>query len=204
MAIALGTENKRQVRLVVALFALLVLIGGWELRGSFGASSTAPRPVALPAPGLVSGHAAASDGQNAKGAQAQKLSNAGLDPTLHIDKLAQSENVIYAGTGRNIFSAESAPVVIEAPVQSARVETPVVIAPPSPPKPPPIDLKYLGYTQTEDKAFEALLVRGDDLFMARTGEIVYHRYKVGTIQPSSVQVTDLGRNNTEIIAVAVK
>jgi hypothetical protein len=40
--------------------------------------------------------------------------------------------------------------------------------------------------------------------MARTGEIVYHRYKVGTIQPSSVQVTDLGRNNTEIIAVAVK
>ena len=204
MTIALGTENKRQVRLVMALFGLLVVIGGWELRGSLGSSSSSARPVPSPPPALASGRAAAGDEHNEKGTQAQKLSNVGIDPTLHIERLAQSENVIYSGTGRNIFSPESAPVVIEAPVQSARVETPVVIAPPSPPKPPPIDLKYLGYTQTEDKAFEALLIRGDDIFMARSGEIVYHRYKVGTIQPSSVQVTDLGRNNTEIIAVAVK
>jgi hypothetical protein len=208
MAIPLGTENKRQVYIVVALFALILIIGGYELFGPFGGSSTTPPPATIPNltaqqaanTRTASGAKPASTSQNTEAADAEKLNNNGLDPTVHFDKLEQSEQVEYAGTGRNIFSAESAPAQIEPAISNGReaqVYTPP--SPPEPPRPPAIDLKYFGYTQARDKSIKAFFTHGEDVFMARSGEIVDHRYKVGLIKASSVQVTDLSYNNTQTL-----
>lgn len=198
MALQIGAENKRQVYMVIVLFSVVAIAGGWELYQNF---STPSRSHTVPPPAIrtvaVPGQQAGGTGQDA-----QKLDNAGIDPTLHFDKLAQSEDVEYEGTGRNIFSADSAPVAIPTPVKGARPGAPSVNLPPPPPavpRPPAIDLKYFGYSEAKDKSIEAFFIHGEDIFIARTGQIVDHRYKVGVIKPNSVEVTDLGYNNTQTL-----
>jgi hypothetical protein len=209
MALRLGTENKRQVYILVALAVMIVCVGGYEIKDNFfGSAPVAAPPV--PAASRPSGHqfvpangrAAAANPAASSGPEAQKFSNADIDPVLNLDKLAQTEQVEYMGAGRNIFSASSAPARIETPVAGARPGGPAVSAAspvPERPHPPAIDLKYFGYTQAKDKSLQAFLSRGDDIFLARSGEIVNHRYKVGVIMTGSVQITDLSYNNTELV-----
>ena len=198
MALALGTENKKQVYLLTALIAVIVIAGGYELYSNLLSPSAPTTSPAVNAPAL---HVPpAQNASNSGGGEAQKLTNANIDPTLHFDKLAQTEDVNYSGTGRNIFSLESAPLQI-APIVPPR-PNPTTVAqndPPPPPKPPAIDLKYFGYEQGNDKAFKAFFVHGEDIFMAHSGDIVDHRYRVGAIRPLSVEITDLAYNNTQTI-----
>ena len=205
MAMRLGTEKKWQVYLVAVMFAFIAIYGGKLLYDQFAEPSTpAPPPppkVAVRAPA----GGARTAGAASAGKDAQKLSESGLDPTLHLDKLAESESVEYSGTGRNIFSAESAPEEISEPVNTARNDQPDVVtpaAPNSPPPPPAIDLKYVGYSQTRDKKLEAFFVHGEDIFLAHPGEIVAHRYKVNNIQVNSVEITDLSYNSTQTVPLS--
>lgn len=213
MAFTLGLENKRQVYMATALLSVVLVAGGIEVKNYFFTSPPAsPQPIPSPTTGGSSavGTVSTATGQNptrimkvslSSGAEAEKLTNDGLDPTLHLERLAESEDVSYAGTGRNIFSADSIPAFqIEPPAKGPRPGDPIVVpAPLTPPKPqaPPIDLKYFGYAQSADKSLKAFFVHGEDIFMARSGDIVDHRYKVGTIAPTKVDVTDLSYNNTQ-------
>jgi hypothetical protein len=207
MAIPLGTENKRQVYLLASLFVLILCIGGWEVHGNSSSSAASARRVTVPQAAAQHTSMAvitrtASISSAVAGPEARKLGATGPIATLNFDKLAQSEQVEYEGAGRNIFSEDSVPIKIETPIKSPHIDPSVVIAPaipppPPPPPPPAINLKYFGYSQAKDKPVQALLVHGDDMFIAHSGEIVDHRYRVGAILPGSVEVTDLSYNNTQ-------
>jgi hypothetical protein len=216
MALALGTENKRQVIIASVLGVILVICGFVVFHMFFGSSSpsdsgpvtAAPssenQPAPAPAqPGASSG--APSSSSHVVGNEAQRLSNAGIDPALHFDKLAQSEDVEYSGSGRNIFSADSIPVSIPKLIASPRPNGSFPVAqntPLAPPKPPAIDLRYFGYSQDEHKQLKAFFMHGDDIFMAKTGDIVDHRFKIGAIHPLNVEVTDLAYNNTQVVEIS--
>ncbi|MFP5235528.1 MAG: hypothetical protein ACLGSD_06475 [Acidobacteriota bacterium] len=201
-----GTENKRQVYLLIALLAVIVPLAIWQLHGMFAGPPTPKLPPAAAAPPGETIHPG-SQAVPANAGEAERMTNNnGIDPTLHLAKLAQSEDVEYSGTGRNIFSADSAPVNIPAPIKSPRNTTASVSVPhvQGPPQPPPIDLKYFGYSQNKSKAIKAFLVHGDDIFMATLGQVVDHRYKVDAITPVSIQVTDLAYNNTQTLPISAQ
>jgi hypothetical protein len=108
---------------------------------------------------------------------------------------------VYTGTGRNIFSANSAPVVvIPKAIASARPHGPVVpSAPLGPPPPPPIDLKFFGTATSENGVRRAFLLHGEDVFLASTGDVVQRRYKVRAISANSIVVEDMTDNNTQTL-----
>lgn len=213
MAIKVGTENKRNVIIAGVLFCIVAYLAISQLMGGSSTPPSAPSRPATTA-GQSAGQAATVQPPrpgvrtavgSATGPAAKKVPNAGLDPALHLEKLALSESIEYAGDGRNIFSADSAPVRIEEPLKAARPNGPatqIATGPPPPPTPPAIDLHYFGYSANKDGKREAFLLHGDDIFEAAAGEIVNHRYKVVAVDVHSVQVTDLSYNNTQTLPIS--
>jgi hypothetical protein len=200
MAIKLGAENKRNVIIAGSLFCVLAFLVIRQLTD--GPSAPPPQATAVPRPVAAPPKAPVSTSTASAAAPAAKLiSGSRIDLTLHLEKLALSESIDYAGSGRNIFSGESAPVPIETAQASARPEVtaPPVYTPPPVPQPPAIDLRYFGYAAGKDGKRQAFLLRGEDIFEASVGEIVNHRYKVVAVDAHSVQVTDLSYNNTQTL-----
>ncbi len=128
-----------------------------------------------------------------------------LDPTLKMGPMLVAEQLVYSGTGRNIFSASSAPIDIPKPVASARpkVSAPVYTPPPGPPPPPPIDLKFFGTETTSKGKRLAFLLHGEDVFLAQDGEVVQRRYRILTVSANSVLVEDMTNNNRQSLPLIV-
>ncbi len=69
-----------------------------------------------------------------------------------------------------------------------------------PPPPPPITLKYFGISNGNGEKPKAFLSQGDDVWIAREGDVVNRHYKIVRISPNAVEVEDLLNNNRQSIA----
>jgi hypothetical protein len=121
-----------------------------------------------------------------------------LDPTLDLAVLSQSEEIKYAGNGRNIFVAGSV-ASIEKPKSSGatdRQATALRTVPTIPP-PPPITLKFFGFANQPGETKKVFLSQGEDIFIAAEGDIVDRRYRVLRISPTAVDVEDVLNNNRQ-------
>src|SRR6202158_2198434 len=118
-----------------------------------------------------------------------------LDPTLDLNLLSQSEEIKYAGNGRNIFVAGSVP--IERPKGTGATDKPVAYVAPQPPPPPPITLKFFGFANRPGETKKVFLSQGEDIFIAAEGDIVDRRYRVLHISPTAVDVEDVINNNRQ-------
>jgi hypothetical protein len=212
----LGTGNRRQSLMagVLGIFALGACIYIYEELFSGGTpSNTGSAPVAAAPTSAASTDNPAPAGNTSPGNAAKPVgtTSAALDPTLHMDAMLVTESVEYSGSGRNIFSANSTPVVaIPNPVTSARPnpETAATVVPcppncpppPPPPPPPPIDLKFFGTTEnTANGAKQAFLLHDDSVFLASPGDVVLRRYRVVSIEAKSIRVEDMQNQNTQTL-----
>jgi hypothetical protein len=205
MALKLGVQEKKwKIYAAAGLGLVVVALAIYNLKDSFGGSSSAPAATPTPPPAAVA-QAPARPANSSAGPsashEATKIAGpaVNLDPTLHPELMAQAESLEYTGNGRNIFSLTSVPIAIPTPIKTARNTPPPVIAtgPPPPAPPPPIDLKFFGYAAKTSGVRRAFLLKGDDVFIASEGEVVDHRYKVVKIAPTSIQVEDIPYSNTQ-------
>lgn len=190
----IGAENKKQLRFMIVLLAILLLVGIYNFV-DFGTSS-----AASPAPATSTQVA-----QSAKKSGAQQISDSTLDPRLRVDILAASQNKKYEAGGRNIFRMEE--VAISKPTNPVRTE---MIGPPMPPTPtptpppPPIPLKFYGFASKGSEPKRIFLDDEGEVFVARQGDIIERKYKVIQINNTSVIIEDVLNSNRQTIQLTAK
>ena len=211
-----GAENRKKTIAAGALVAVALCCIFYAYNALFGGSSSTPPPTVAPInkpvavkPAAAAQNAPATRNGNSQtttmaGVDAQKLAStsASLDPTLDERAMHRTENLVYSGTGRNIFSLvyTPPPPTIPKNVPSARPK-PITLppAPVGPPPPPPIDLKFFGTARRTSGLVQAFLLQGENVYLASAGEIVARKYKILAINLNSIQVEDLQNNNTQTL-----
>lgn len=186
-----GSENNKKVIWASVLGAVAVLVIAYQMFSSPSAPVTAAQP-----PASTTSKVRKNVGRNGKERSAAPER---LDPTLDLRLLAQTEQMKYTGSGRNIFVAQ---VDIPAPVAKVTTDDTGPIgppAPPPPPPPPPITLKFFGFANKPGEPKKVFLSQGEDVFIAVEGDIVDRRYKIVHIGPASIEVEDVLYNNRQNI-----
>jgi hypothetical protein len=221
MKLPSGGDDRNKILAGVGGALVFAMILYLELRDPNPARpAVVPVPVATQAtpsaarPVSTAGAGPAGAGPRAGGTAKVVATTAGaLDPTLHMDAMLVTEQVQYQGSGRNIFSSASAPVVeIVKPVAPARPEVKMAEVPkpvpcppncPPPPPPPPIPLKFFGVVTAADGVRKAFLLYQDEVVLAEQGQIVLRRFKVVTMSATSIQVEDLTSGNKQTLPLQV-
>ena len=184
----LGIENRKQILWLAGLGGIALLLLGRALWPSLPA--TAPILDSTTATAARPGVRRTTSGRGAHAVEPR------LDPTLDLNLLRQSEEMKYAGHGRNIFVAGSLP--IEKPKATGATDQQAALHQPPPvPPPPPITLKFFGFANKPGETKKVFLSQGDDVFIAGEGDIVDRRYRVLHISPTAVDVEDVINNNRQ-------
>lgn len=174
----IGVEDRRKAGVAAGLLAVAALfVGRWVIGGSgISASEVKDRPSASQTRVVVGREHS-------------------VDPTLRLGLLRETEATTYVGSGRNVFR-----VVEERPVLEVAHEVEVKV--PEPRKVvevPPIPLSFFGFSR-RGGVRTVFLLKGDDVFLAREGDIVDRRYKIVRVRPDAVDVEDLlGERNGRLV-----
>lgn len=186
----LGTENRTQVMALAVLAGLAALLLARAFWPSEPSPSAAPTTTASSSPRPAT--------RRTSSGKLVAVTEPRLDPTLNFDLLRQSEEIKYAGNGRNIFVAGSVP--IEKPIKNGtdQAQSAAYTPPPTPP-PPPITLKFFGFASKPGEPMRVFLSQGVDVFIAGEGDIVDRRYRVLHISnsPPAVDVEDVLNNHKQ-------
>ena len=193
----LGAENRTKLILAGALLVVALALGARFVGSLGGGSSSAAAPVAVA--GSAPEQLAPSRATKGSTSGKKPASSRTLDPTLRFDLLKATEDTKYEGRGRDVFRVfVDPPPRLVAPV--VKNQPPVASAPPPTPPPPPINLKFFGFAISKPgEGKHIFLVEGEDIFIAKEGDIVDRRYKVVRISPNAVEILDVLSNNRQSI-----
>ena len=190
----LGTENRKHLIALAVLGGIALLSLAYQFWPASTETASAPAqsvPTAAAHPAM----------RRLPSGKMVPTTEPRLDPTLDLNLLVQSEDIKYAGNGRNIFVAGSLPT-IDKPRRTGATDKnqPAEIRMPPPvPPPPPINLKFFGFANKPGEAKRVFLVQGEDVFIAGEGDIVDRRYRVLHITNTAVEMEDVLNNNRQSI-----
>jgi hypothetical protein len=220
----LGANERKKV----AVLGLLVLVGGYlfytnVLSGPSvpSARTSAPAQPAVDAASIPSAEApvprrAASRGRTDEFHPSllyrpeDRIDPVKVDPTLRLDLLAKLDDVPLPTGGRNPFKMGAPPPPKAEPLKGPEPKVPLKpveaakpAPPPGPPPPPPITLKYYGFTSPSGAAAKtAFFLDGDDILVAKEGDMLKKRYKVVRIGVNSVVMEDTDSKREQTLPLA--
>jgi len=196
--VKLGTENRKQLITLAVLGGIAVLTFGYEYWPAADSAAPAAKTTAT-------SNAPKATRRTASG-KTVPVVEPRLDPTLDLKLLNQTEEIKYAGNGRNIFVAGSMAQIEQLDGKNGTTdnkEAKSIQGPPPIPPPPPITLRFFGFANRPGETKKVFLAQGEDIFIAAEGDIVDRRYRIVRILPMSVDVEDVLNNNRQSLPLTL-